>query len=426
MDKKIKKITVGADNGNGNFKGVFKLRDIVYYEQPNVQASFTDEIDTSEWPLDSVFKLANNLIISEKDSFDLFDFGVNVDDYSTKYFIGSYALERNLDVDQLDITDPNGKLHSELTTRGLSAYIAAELVKDACLDIKEETGEFTEADLDKLKELEVNVRLATAIPVRSYSKKVAIELANKFKEKPYELDIYLPKGKKSHVKINYTEVDVTAEAKSTIYFLQTCVPEVFKSFNDKVKKRIEENKSEEGEFYLNNEFFKDKNKKVLHLDIGEGTSEMPRTFGTEWDDANSRGLDKGIGHASDIAIKTLSQMEGTEHLRHQKQISLALKNKDNQFMDVIAKAIAPSLRMQGKAICTEAIKEVKRQPTDLVMVYGGGSITLQGIIEKPLEEACRLRRTKVFYIPKEFAVSLNALGLFGYASSDEFKDVSER
>ncbi len=65
----------------------------------------------------------------------------------------------------------------------------------------------------------------------------------------------------------------------------------------------------------------------------------------------------------------------------------------------------------------QIIQNVKRQLTkarneiDVVCVYGGGSILMRTILYPQLKELCDEREIKLLYIPSEYAVQMNAMGL---------------
>jgi plasmid segregation protein ParM len=63
------------------------------------------------------------------------------------------------------------------------------------------------------------------------------------------------------------------------------------------------------------------------------------------------------------------------------------------------------------------VQHVKKQLTkarneiDLICVYGGGSILMRSVLYPQLKELCAEREMQLLYIPAEYAVLLNAMGL---------------
>ena len=57
---------------------------------------------------------------------------------------------------------------------------------------------------------------------------------------------------------------------------------------------------------------------------------------------------------------------------------------------------------------------------DVVCVYGGGSIFMRTYLESNLKSFCDRAEIKLLYIPKEYAVTLEAEGLYNFTNSKIF------
>ena len=58
---------------------------------------------------------------------------------------------------------------------------------------------------------------------------------------------------------------------------------------------------------------------------------------------------------------------------------------------------------------------------DVVCVYGGGSIFMRTYLESNLKSFCDRAEIKLLYIPKEYAVTLEAEGLYNFTNSKIFE-----
>ena len=412
---KIKTFKVADDNGNGNIKIII---DGKYTEHPNVISATSSKIETGEWDVSLVKSLKNNLIISQQKTTRLLNREKLV---TVNYCLGLYALKNNINLEGLDINKDYDKINNPITIRMAIGYIAAELIKQKAMELEEELGrDLEEEDLNEINNLECNVEMATSIPVRVYTDEAAKNLAKKFKASTHELEVFLPKNKKCKVKINFTKVGVIPEASNTMYYLANAKDEVFEEYNKDIEN--EEDK-------LNKEFFRNPNNTIMHVAIGQGTTEFPRTRGIDikegcmWDGSFSTGTKNGIGHAAEQAIKTLTKIEGTQDIRDQKKISMILKAQENRFYDEIVEAIIPSLEYQANKILETVHDELNRAVPPLITVYGGGSILLREMLKPILEDEATSRKTKVLYIPAKYAVKLEAYGLYSYVNSKDFKDL---
>ncbi|MBW7458196.1 hypothetical protein K0U00_29555, partial [Paenibacillus sepulcri] len=208
------------------------------------------------------------------------------------------------------------------------------------------------------------------------------------------------------VKIVFPFTKVVPEATPVIFALQKDAEgnwregEIFQSFIE----------TYDIEKKFNGSYFKDK--RILHVDIGDGSTEYPITEGNKFLRQFVYGSHHGAGYAIEEALDEFNRLI---HLTDSPRqfFSDVLKNPKHKFHARAIKTLKRPLESQVKQI----VQNVKRQLTktrneiDLICVYGGGSILMRSMLHPLLEELCTEREMKLLYIPADYAVQMNALGL---------------
>jgi plasmid segregation protein ParM len=165
---------------------------------------------------------------------------------------------------------------------------------------------------------------------------------------------------------------------------------------------------------FNGSYFKDK--RILHVDIGDGSTEYPITEGNKFLRQFVYGSHHGAGYAIEDALDEFNRLI---HLPDSPRqfFSDVIKNPKHKYYARAIKTLKRPLESQVKQI----VQNVKRQLTkarneiDLICVYGGGSILMRSILYPQLKELCAERELQLLYIPAEYAVQLNAMGLDAFA-----------
>lgn len=425
---KLEKFKVGYDNGNGNSKIVINSH---YTEQPNViYERGVAKPDTSAWDISAIKNLKENLIIG------YFKESTNILGLKEKneiiYHIGNCALRSGRKLQGLNIESEKDKVNNEITIITTLGYIAAEVINDAVMMIEKETDkDFEINDIKKLKEmdLEVDVNLATSIPISYYSKELALKLVSKFKNKgeAFTVNIYIPEQESVTIKIKFLEVDVEKEGVTSAYFLANATDSVFAEYNKEAeeynKNVIDENKKM---ISLNKEFFKDPNNIIMHVAIGEGTTEFPRTAKYNWLPEYKTGTFNGIGHAMVEAVEFLKDIPGTQDILEPRKLSNIVRNKlendiNHRFFEEIVSNLSSPISRQANEIIEKIESELRRSQVQLLCVYGGGSILMKYALNDKLKEICAEKRIPLLYIPAKDAVRLEVLGLYTKVSAKNFK-----
>lgn len=381
------KLKVGNDNGNSEHDIVIN-GDII--EQPNVISRVRKAPNVEE--------LNNELFISNIENNLIVD--IISDEVKTgTYLCGNYALKSGQTVRTINIGYDNDKSKSEIIMVNTLAQIAGYSVKQA----------FKDSNLDG--KLNVLVDMTTSLPVSQYNKSKANEFAERFTTSTHLVNVKTPQ-KNIQVEIKFDFVKVIPEGVTAIFALKNASDELFKNYN------------ETNEEKLNKTFFTDK--KVLHVAIGEGTTELPITNDIAFDPNFIEGINNGIGLAINKSLPEFQDECGQTDLSRQKYSEI-LKDKHHKNNDLALDIIDFYIDEQADKILDKAKTEIDRSnnEVDLVAVYGGGSILMRENLEKPLKEVCNRAKTKLLYVDAQYAVTLEAWGLYNFTCSNIFDQIKE-
>lgn len=391
---------VGNDNGNNEHDIIIDGKLIT---QPNVHAKVRKLPNLDEVKEEYVLKnIEDNLIVT-------------CEDPSGIYFIGNYALNSGERVRNIDVGIDNNKIESPIVLVNTIAQIAGQAVQQYL-----EKRDINTISDDEI--LNVKVDMATALPVSYYSTKNAEEFANKFLKKSHLVSVQVA-NKKVRCNIKFTYVDVIPEGVTTIFYLKDIDKDssIFDEYNNE---KDNENNIVHKE-KLNSDFFK--NAKVLHVAIGEGTTELPITKGIEFDPNFIRGLDNGIGHAIDKSLEEFKREKGLSKFSRQ-DYSLVLRDTSHKYHDLALEICEPYIEDEAEEILNNTKREIQRanNDIDIVVVYGGGSIFMKKYLYQELKRFCDRAEIKLLYIPAEYAVTIEAQGLYKFVNSKLFKMLKEQ
>lgn len=372
---------VGNDNGNSEHDLII---DGQLIQQPNVNCT-VDELPWSEeqMPESFVKNLQDQLVVT-------------IDSPAARpgmYYVGQFALESGEILDNLQI-GIDQKCEMDLPIINTLAQIAAAAVQKAYTEEK------------KLPEdIEVEVDMVTALPVTQHTDETAARFEKRFMQGPHHVTVHLGMRRVS-VRIMFPYTKVVPEATPVIFTLQ----------------KDHEGKWRDGDIFeqfceayqldkkFNGSYFKDK--RILHVDIGDGSTEYPITEGNKFLRQFVHGSHHGAGYAIEEALEEFNRLI---HLPNSPRqfFSDVLKNPKHKYHARAIKTIKRPLDSQVKQI----VQHVKRQLTkarneiDVICVYGGGSILMRSLLYPALEELCSEREMKLLYVPTREAVQLNAMGL---------------
>lgn len=375
-------LKIANDNGNSEQDLVIDGKLI---QQPNVFAKIAKIPNLDEVNKDYVLKnIHSNLIVAVEGGL---------------YYIGEYALKSGQPCRSIEVGIDNNKVESSIVYVNTLAHAAAAAVSKAA-----ENGE----NIDET--IKVNVDMATALPVSYYSKKNAAIFVDKFMSKKHHVTVYVG-DKEAQVELKFTYIKVIPEGVTAAFALL-----------DNEKIFDEYNKNNEKKFTT--EFFRDA--RVLHVAIGEGTTEFPVTKGVHFKPDFITGTDNGNGHAIDAVIDDFKKNYGLVKLTRQ-EYSDILKDKGHKYYGTAMQFVTPALEIQAEEILHKAKQVIQKANNEIevVCVYGGGSILMRDSLESKLQAFCKRAMIKLLYIPEEYAVTLEAEGLNVFLGSPIFEKIKK-
>lgn len=382
MEKEII-LKVGNDNGNSEHDLVING---VLITQPNVFAKVRKLPNLDEVNKDFVIEnIQDNLIVT-------------CEDPSGIYYIGNYALKSGQKIRNIEVGIDNNKIESDIVIINTLSQIAG-------FGVKEYYNKFKDfGDI-----IDIKVDMTTALPISYYSHSKALEFANKFLNKTHMVTVHIGNAA-ARVRIEFTFVKVIPEGVTSIFALKEADNKLFDEYNNKNKDK------------LNNSYFK--KARVLHSAIGEGTSEFPITEGIEFNPNFIQGTNNGIGHAIDKAIEEFKSSKGLSKFSRQDYSKVLLDTK-HKFHDLAMELVDPYIEEEAEEILHHIRTEIQKanNEIDVVCVYGGGSIFMREYLEGNLKTLCDRAEIKLLYMPKEYAVTLEAKGLYNFTTSKIFESL---
>ena len=397
------KLKVGADNGNSEQDMVINGTQL---QQADVYGRVIGRLNLEELDQEKFINdLENNLVI-----------GIATSKYvnSGEFYVGNYTLKSRASVRNTEVGADNNKVDSEVVYLNVIGQIAAYAVKKAY------KGDKT------INDVEVTVDMTTALPITQYNRREAERFAEKFMDGEHRLTVKTPE-KDYFVNLKFNFVKVIPEGVTTTFALAGGVDEIFKTYNKKVKENL--TKDTKDSLYLeelNTTYFTKQQRRILHISIGEGTTEYPITDGLSFDPNFVQGSNNGNGHAIKKALPLFNDEFRCDYSRQ--MYSDVVKNPKHKFhQDTINYLMGP-LEDEAEEIYRRAVDELEKanNEVDCLLIYGGGSILMREFLEPRLEEVARRIRSKILYIDKEHAVTLESKGLYNFTNSAIFKTLKEK
>jgi plasmid segregation protein ParM len=320
------------------------------------------------------------------------------------YYIGESAINsKNSNSANNMVVGIDRKSESSLPIINTVGNIAGSAVQRAY----QETKTVPEA-------IKVSVDMATAIPYEEYKEQTSKIFEKRFTEGTHRATVHVGR-KRVSVEVHFEFVKVLPEATPVIFALQK--PRSDELFADFKKKYKIPN--------LSGKYFTDKD--VLHVDIGEGTTEYPITRGSRVDSNFQDGSNNGVGYAIEEATPDFKQaVMQTEVPRN--FFSKCLIDANHKFHAAAMEHIHTPLANQARAIVDHVKRQISsaRNLIDVIVVYGGGSILMRDILEPELDKLGERLDIKLLYVPEQFAVTMNAEGLDLFVRGKIFSALKEK
>lgn len=253
---------------------------------------------------------------------------------------------------------------------------------------------------DVSKSLVTNVYMSTAIPASQHNAITANFLEKRFMENQHIVIVFLG-DRQVTVEINFEKVKVLKEGVPALYAILEGNDEMFEEFNETY------------DLKWTGEDFADK--KIMHTDIGSGTTEYIFTNGVNPVSDRCSGERQGMGHAIAAAIELLKEERKGLSINRQ-QFSKYIEQPDEYPKDseLAKRFLAETSLEQADSILDSIVSKNARDmsnETEIFAVYGGGSIEFKEEMYDELKEYAESENAKLLWIPKKYAVTMNVDGL---------------
>lgn len=371
------KMIVANDIGNSETKMVVNGGKI--FKQPSIIKRLLkdpDVIETDEKK--AVANLLDELV-------------VNIKSRSVKrigtYAIGKKANQTNGTLQNINIH--KGKKHQQ----DIPVFMTLSLIAGRAIQLYFEENQALPDDLD------LNVKMSTAIPASDYNRDNALFLEERFMKDEPVLIVFVG-DKQVRVNIKFDRVIVTQEGTPAIYAIASGHEEMFRHYKERY-----------GNVLSLKEF---RHKKIFHDDIGDGTTEYIYTIGPNPQLDACSGERQGVGHATEQALKMFLDQQSVTFQINRQQFMDILRDPGHTFHEE-----AQACMDEAKLAQVDQIRdstEVKYTDktlgnVDIFCVYGGGSIQFKDPLYEEMAELAESVNAKLLWIPEEYAVDLNVLGL---------------
>lgn len=400
IERKLE-LKVGNDNGNSEHDLIINGMMI---QEPNVylpiyELPFSDDVI----PEDIIENIQKDLVVSV----------VSPSVKTGMYLVGEAALRTGQIVTIMEV-DIDKKYDVELPILNTLAQISGKALQIVF-----------EKDKKIPDSIYLTVDQTTALPVTQHTDDFASKFEQKFMNGPHNVTLHLGTKVSVTVTVVFDFTKVVPEATPVTFALQKDIdgsPRKGKIFEEFEK----EYKMAEG---IDGDYFKDK--RILHLDIGDGTTEAPITEGNIFlrEYIKGAGINNGAGHAIDEAILTFSSLTNINNVPRQ-YISEVLKNPNysSRHYSKAKNSVRIPLEQQSIPILNLARRQLQkaRMDVDIICVYGGGSILFKDIIYKKLKDLADENGMQLLYIPAEYAVTMNAEGLYIFTMSGIYQGLKKK
>lgn len=384
---KTPEIHLDCTNDNGNSEQALYINgDLV--RQPNVYAEPTSKgfVDNVS-PESQIENLMNQIDVT---------ISSRSIQFNGDYYIGLKAIKSKYQPVSMDV-ELDTKYDSDLPIINTLGTLAAKAVQNYFKENKKIPSE-----------LDVTVDMLTALPVEQWNPKNADVFAKRFtganESLIHNVTVHI-NNVDVLVKIKFGQVKVAAEGVPALFALlfdqnlNNRNDEIFKHFNDDYGKEIT------GEYL--------KGKRISHIDIGDGTSDMPVTDGFNLDTHFVTGCNHGVGHAIEAAIQNFKEKHSTLKKLTRQKFSEYLKDENHQYHQDAVRFFQKTALVQSKFIFKhyQRVLSAFDNEVDLIVVYGGGSIALKDSLYPLLEDLGEKLGKEILWVPEEYAPLMNVEGL---------------
>lgn len=340
------------------------------------------------------------------------------------YLVGRHALKTvGENVTGLYVKGNNAKSDQEVPYVSTLATIAGAAAEEA----------FAKGfDTDTV---EVEVDMAAALPVKQHTPTNVDKMKDKFMNGTHSVTVHLGLTKNIDVRIKFVYVHILQEGTPSVFALQ-----MDKDGNWRTG-------GYDGEDQDQNDLFAEyaqtynidgdvdgsllDGMNILHLDLGDGTSDTPFTRGDLVDKDFCSGINHGVGHAIGDAIPDLLELapyafNSVSIQQYSDILRSQFSKRPHKFLSEALQAFKPHIENQVNQIIkhtSDQILKIGANEIDVLAVYGGGSILMREYLYPKLKELTDHSRINLLYVPAKYAVTLNAEGLDFFVRSDIYSNL---
>ncbi|KZE68027.1 hypothetical protein AWM68_17815 [Fictibacillus phosphorivorans] len=386
-------LKVGNDNGNSE-QAIIINGDL--YRQPNVNAFVQSVPSSDDTTVEALIpNIMNNLVVSIESPSTRIRSGT--------YYVGKFALESGKTLSKFTV-GIDKKHNSDLPIINTLGNIAGYAVLKSF-----------EKNNTIPTELKVKVDMTTALPINDWNPEASKIFIDRFKKGNHRVSVHV--GNISiPVTVTFEDVYVMPEGTPAVFAMQKNFKvaenawrkdKIFDDFNKLYDEKID------------GSYFSDL--KVAHVDIGDGTTDFAITEGLRFLPTFKLGKNVGVGHAITEAIPLFEDATNLSNIERQ-EYSKYLKDKKHKYYSDAQRFFFEGKVNQSSEIVSYLQQQLNkiRNEVDLILVYGGGSIAMRDALEERIATVAEDARTKLFYVPSDYAVTLNAEGMYLFVTSKIF------
>lgn len=389
-------LDVASDNGNSQHKIIINNGTIIC--NPNVCAKKRELPNLEFQNIEYIINNIEHNLFADISSSNIEDTG--------RYYIGESALKCGEYVRSVEVGVDNSKIDTDIIPINILGEIGGYCIK--------KSYENNKNFYKDIKKIVATVRLATSLPLNQFNK----NNINIFKNKligNHIISMYVASEYIS-VEINIISCAIIGEGITTAWGLRSLDDTFFIEYNKKYKEKYTKTNFKD----LNSSQIK--SKKLLHIAIGEGTTEYPVTKDIEFDVNFIKGTSNGIGIAINKALDKFKKDINLPEFSRQ-SFSEILKNKKDKYYNIAYDDVEEYINDQSNAILEVAKNELRKanNDIDIILVYGGGSIFMRKYLEPKLEALCtKTQHTTLLYVSEDYSVTIEVLGLNNFIHNKMF------
>ncbi len=317
-----------------------------------------------------------------------------------QFFVGNRANQMADQVENMNINLGNKYKHDVPIVTTLS-MIAEWAVQNSYKDTEQLPST-----------LDIKSVMTSAIPASEYTTDKAQTLERRFTDNNHIVVISVA-DQFVTVTINFDQVKVTQEGIPALYALLESDKDILRYYNKEYKKD-----SKPTDF---------QNKKILHVDIGDGTTEYIYTIGLNAKFDACSGERRGVGHATEEAIKMLNESTDGYVKLNRQQFMQAMRDNTHRQHEKANQFMLEARFIQADKILEDVQEKYMNNAAsdvDVIVVYGGGSIQFKEELYNELLDFCNTVGCELLWIPKEYAVDMNVKGMNVLNDKVLFQDVT--